>query len=90
MSGLWRQIAQAELRAESADPDELLLHPPEKKFKIDKFLLAECYRVWQMTGNVPHPYEILAMPRGYVDELYQFKRGVRYHKDYDRRPDDMK
>lgn len=70
----------------------VLERPDAAAFSTNVELLRLCYILWDMSEgkHVPNPLEVLALPRGYIDDLFRWHAGVRYYVDYDRRPGELK
>ena len=59
---------------------------------MDRELLETCYQLFEMSGFkiVPNPMDVIALPAGYVGQLYRFHHAVRFFEDFDKRPPELK
>lgn len=57
---------------------------------MDAELLEQCSLYVDITGQIPHPYEVLSLPKGYLDNLALFRTGVKYYEDLPKRPQVMR
>ncbi len=58
--------------------------PDYRIFTMQKYILDQCYRIWEMSGfegSPPNPYDVTMYPHGYIDQLLAWHQGVKYHED---------
>lgn len=70
----------------------VLERPDTSSFTTNPELLRLCYLLWDMSDGkyVPNPFDVLALPSGYIDDLFRWHTGVRFYVDYNKRPGEMK
>lgn len=57
---------------------------------MDLELLERCNLWLEITGTIPHPYEVLALPESYLSNLAAFRAGVKFFGDASKRDPAMK
>lgn len=57
---------------------------------MDAELLEQCSLYVDICGVIPHPYEVMALPKGYLDNLALHRIGVKYYEDLPKRPQVMR
>lgn len=67
-----------------------MLELPEQTPDMDAELLEQCSLYVDICGVIPHPYEIMALPKGYLDNLALYRMGVKYYEDLPKRPQVMR
>ena len=84
---MWRRQAQARIAGRKG---HLVLRLPEDMPEdFPPELVEQAAEVWAVSGRLPHPYELLYMPAGWVDAIVSFEHGVRFYEDFSKRPAKM-
>lgn len=45
-----------------------------------------CVMVYEIEGRIPHPYEVLSYPAGYIEQFFAFLQGIDFYADLGSNP----